>query len=85
MHYNTIALELLAANPLLCAELKAERRLLAELHRRSAELKARHRAWIVALTIQAPADDPRLTSLRALELAVEDLRAGLSSNGSADE
>ena len=84
MQYKTIALELLTANPLLCAELKAQRRLLVELHRLSAELRLRHRAWIVALTNQSPTDDPRLTASRALELAVDELRERLSSNGSAD-
>ncbi len=84
MQYKTIALELLTANPPLCAELKAERRLLAETHRLSAELKARHRAWILALTDRSPTDDPRPTASRALELAVEELRAGLSPNGSAE-
>ena len=84
MHYKTIALELLSANPELCDRLKAERRLLAEMHRRSAELKERHQAWIAELTDRWPADDPRLTASRAMELAAAELAASLSPSGSAD-
>ena len=54
------------------------------MHRLSAELKLRHRAWIVALTHQTPTDDPRLTASRALELAVDELRARLSPSASAE-
>ena len=54
MHDKTIALELLTAHPNLCDQLKAERRMLETMHRLSAELKERHRAWILALTDQAP-------------------------------
>ena len=85
MHYKTIALELLSANPDMCDRLKAERRLLAEMHRLSAELKERHRAWIAALTDRSPTDDPRLIASRAMELAVAELAESLSPNGSADE
>ena len=85
MHYKTIALELLTANPDLCRQLKAERRLLAEMHRRSAELKERHQAWIGALTERSPADDPRVTASRAMELAVAELEQRLSPSGSAAE
>ena len=84
MHYKTIALELLTANPELCDRLKAERRLLAEMHRLSAELKERHQIWIVALTDRSSADDPRLTASRAMELAVAELAESLSPSGSAD-
>lgn len=84
MHYKTIALELLTANPELHNRLKAERRLLAEMHRLSAELKARHEAWIAALSGQAPLDDPRVTASRAMELAVAELAESLSPTGSAD-
>jgi hypothetical protein len=83
MLYKTIALELLTANEPLCRQLRAERRLLAETHRLSAELKDRHQAWIVALTDRSSMDDPRLTSSRAMELAVAELEQRLSPSGSA--
>ena len=85
MQYKTIALALLTANPELHDRLKAERRLLETLHRLSAELRERHREWIVALTDRAPTDDPRVTASRAMELAVEELRVRLSPSESADE
>ena len=84
MQYKTIALELLTANADLCRRLKAERRLLTEMHRLSAELKERHRVWIAALTDRSPTDDPRVTASRALELAVAELAESLSPSGSAD-
>ena len=84
MQYKTIALELLTANADLCRRLKAERRLLEEMHRLSAELKERHQGWIATLSGQSPQDDPRLTASRALELAVAELAASLSPSGSAD-
>jgi hypothetical protein len=85
MLYKTIALELQTANESLCGRLKGERRLLAEMHRLSAELKERHVAWIATLTGQSLADDPRLTASRAMELALEELRAALSPSASAAE
>ena len=84
MQYKTIALELLTANEPLCRRLKAERRLLAEMHRLSAELKERHQSWIVALTDRSPADDSRVTASRALELAVAELTASLSPSAWAE-
>lgn len=85
MQYKTTALGLLTANDPLCRQLKAERRLLATLHRLSAGLKERHRDWMLTLTDRFPADDPQVTSSRALELAVEELRRRLSPNGSAED
>ena len=83
MHYQTIALELLMANPDLHQQLKATRQLLPAVKEVAADLKRQHQAWVTVLTGNEPARNPRQLSSAAMELAVEELRHRLSSPASA--
>ena len=80
MQYKTIALGLLTADPARDERLKASRLLTPTIHRLSAELKSRHLDWIDGLTRRSPTEDPERIRHQALELAIEELRARLSSS-----
>jgi hypothetical protein len=79
MHFKTIALELLTANPDLHRRLKADPQLL---HQVSAELKISHLVWLEQLTARSPSTDPRLLRSQALELAVEEVVGRLTPSAS---
>ena len=59
MHYKTIVLELLTANPLLHDRLKANKQVLATMNRMANELKANHQLWIDQLTARSGAERAR--------------------------
>lgn len=77
MHYKTITLALLEANPACSARLKAERQLLPTMERLALELKASHQSLMQQLSRSHPELSEAHRSSAALELAVEALRAGL--------
>ncbi|MEW4571317.1 hypothetical protein AB1L88_25875 [Tautonia sp. JC769] len=74
MHYKTITLALLEANPSLCARLKAGRQLLSTMERLATELKASHQSLMEQLRTRNPMAAPEQIASQALELAVEALQ-----------
>jgi ABC-type uncharacterized transport system ATPase subunit len=79
MQYKTIVHELLLQRPLMCEELRKNRRLLATLERYAGELKASHEAWQKILVQIRPGSDQRQISSEALEIALKELEDRLSS------
>ena len=79
MRYKTIALELIQEQPEIYEQLRQERTLLKTLNRYAADLKASHHAWTEQLRQAKPGSDPSQTASEALEMALHDLQARLSS------
>jgi hypothetical protein len=79
MQYKKITLELLSSQPPLRAWLQGRRLLLPAMNHYAEQLKARHEAWMQTLAAARPGSAPLQNSSEALELAVEEIRAGLPS------
>lgn len=80
--YKTIVLELIQDQyPTLHERLRASRTLLSTLERYAADLKDRHEHWTAELERQhpTPGGQPSRIVAEALELALEEMRAGLPS------
>jgi hypothetical protein len=85
MHYKTIALALIQAQPELYEELRGSKRLLPSMEAYAIELKASHEQWKEELGRENPGSDPRQIAAEALELATQDLQARLPSASPRDE
>ena len=82
MLYKTIVLGLLEENQKLHQELRTRGTLLQTMERYASELKTRHDYWKEELHQSQPGSDPLQISSKALELALQDLRASLPAASS---
>lgn len=84
MLYKTIVLELLQERQEYYEQLRSSKRLLPAMDAYAASLKASHEAWTDRLDLMRPAASAAQTSSEALELAIEELKAGLPSGPETD-
>jgi hypothetical protein len=84
MHYKTIVLSLLEQKPELHDRLRRERKLLQTMNACAAELKLKHMAWMDTLWAARPESDPSQLTSKAMELAIDDLRASMKDEFSTD-
>jgi hypothetical protein len=73
MHYKTIVLELIQAQPKLHDQLRRRRTLLSTVNQVAGALKESHEAWKEQLARARPNSDPSQIASEALELALKDL------------
>jgi hypothetical protein len=85
MMYKTIVLELIHQNPGLYEQLRSSKRLLPAMDTYAVELKSAHEQMTGLLRRENPGIDASLISAQAMELAVHELSAHLSSESSATE
>jgi hypothetical protein len=85
MLYKTMVLELLQQYPEIHERLRSQRRLLPELDRFAAELKARHDGWKAMLTQAKPASGESQIASEALEIALKELADHFSAESSATD
>jgi hypothetical protein len=85
MQYKTMALELLQERPEIYNQLRKERRLLTALERYAGQLKSSHEAWTGRLSRARPGSDPSQIASEALEIALQELEACLTSPSPAGE
>jgi hypothetical protein len=85
MQYKTIVLELLEQRPQIHEQLKASRTLLSTTERLATLLKNSHHEWKHRLRQASPGSSPEQIADEALEPALKELEAVLSSVSLEDE